>query len=184
VRAYQRLLEHRYDAAISEISAVVAAPPQSLEGALPQLLIYLGIAQQHAGHAQEAKASFEQAIRAIGPAGASQVDDNVLPSLLALAEAGNGLLPAALAQAHRGVELFRSDALHAAEAYETLAEVEAANGDTDAAFATLTKVQQMPARSTAAQLRLDPAFDTLRRDPRFNEVIAAGEANAKLGFLR
>jgi len=54
-----------------------------------------------------------------------------------------------------------------------LAQVEAQLGDFDAAIAALPHLLEVPAGLTPGLLRLDPYWDPLRKDPRFEKL--AGE---------
>jgi hypothetical protein len=63
----------------------------------------------------------------------------------------------------------------------TLAQIEARFGDLDSALAALPDLLKVPAGLTAAELRLDPRWDPLRNDPRFQALLAkypAGEKEA------
>ena len=66
------------------------------------------------------------------------------------------------------------DALDGPVVIETLAQVAARMGEPDRAIAALQKVISLPSRSlpplTPALLRLDPMWDPLRGDPRFQEL--------------
>ncbi|MGH8121495.1 MAG: tetratricopeptide repeat protein, partial [Rudaea sp.] len=169
-RAYQRLLERRYATAIEELQPVLARPEAELDGFGPQLTLYLGIAQQLAGQKDAGQATLERLITQIEPM-AAQVDDSLLPAILGLAYAHAGHKKAALDQAARAVQLYTNDAIYRPIAAWSLAEVQTVGGDHDAAIATLRGILGVPAGPTVAQLRLEPAWDSLRKDPAFEELL-------------
>ena len=51
-----------------------------------------------------------------------------------------------------------------------LAQVEAQVGDIDAAIAALPHLLEVPAGLTPGLLRIDPYWDPLRKDPRFQKL--------------
>jgi len=57
----------------------------------------------------------------------------------------------------------------------TLAQIQARFGDHDAAIAALPHLLEVPAGLTIANLKLDPFWDPLRKDPRFIKLIAGPE---------
>ena len=176
VRSYQRLLERHYAAAIAELQPLLAQPPDTLNGWGPQLAINLGVAQHLAGDSAQARTTFERLIAGIGPQGANQVDDSQLPIVLAQAYAGLGEDKLALALAQHAVELYRSDALYRPQAEIVLAQVQAMTGDHSAAIAGLAQLLNVPSGITLAQLRLEPRWDPLRDDPRFQKLIAEAQS--------
>jgi serine/threonine-protein kinase len=72
------------------------------------------------------------------------------------------------------------DALTGPRPLDILARVAASIGDHERSIATLTKLLSIPYEAplaanppiTAALLRLDPMFDSLRKDPRFQKLVA------------
>jgi hypothetical protein len=74
------------------------------------------------------------------------------------------------------------DALTGPRPLDILARVAARAGDSDRAISTLEKLLSMPYEAplaanpplTPALLRLDPMFEPLHKDPRFQKLIASG----------
>ena len=169
-RSAQRLYERRYTTAIAELQPLLAQPEASLNGYGPAFALNLGIAQRAAGQNAQAQATFERLIAQIEPL-ASHVDDSQIPVTLALAYAGAGRQQAALEQARRAVDLYRTDAIYLPFAETALAQVQAIGGDHEAAIAALEPLLKVPAGITPALLQFDPAWDPLRSDARFQALL-------------
>src|SRR5207248_7799185 len=98
---------------------------------------------------------------------------NGTPNTLALAYAGLGEKEKALEQAQRAVKDYDMDAVNKPSAETALAQIQAHFGDFDAAIGALPHLLKVPAGLTIANLKLDPFWDPLRKDPRFQKLANA-----------
>jgi len=169
-RAEQRLLERNYRLAVDELEAFLAQPDESLNGFRPILTLYLGQAQRLGGNAVAAKATLERLIARIEP-DAKRVDDTQVPVTLAQAYAEAGQGQKAVEQGQVALQLYAHDANLRPTAQFGLAEALMLAGDHDAAIAQFEAILRDPSSVTAAFLRLDPLWDPLRKNPRFEALL-------------
>jgi len=173
-RVEQAVYERRFDAAIGLIQPKVASlrPGEALSGFTRNFLVQLAHCQEWAGHADEARASYERVIQATKPSADSAVRSDIASHYyLAAAYAGLGDKANALDQAHRNVADLADDAISRAVAETLLAQIQARFGDLDSAIAALPHLLEVPAGITRADLRFDPLWDPLRKDPRFQKLL-------------
>jgi TolB-like protein/cytochrome c-type biogenesis protein CcmH/NrfG len=172
----QAMYERDFNKAISVVERKLNSLPagQPLDPVTEAALVQLGYCQQWTGRDQDARQSFARAIEAIKPKpdGSVPPDANGTPNTLALAYAGLGEKEKALDQAQRSVKDYDTDAVNKPWALFTLAQIQARFGDHDAAIAALPHLLEVPAGLTIANLKLDPFWDPLRKDPRFAKLIA------------
>jgi TolB-like protein/class 3 adenylate cyclase/Flp pilus assembly protein TadD len=174
-RIGQAIYERHFDTAISVIERKLQSLPagQPMDSINKLALVQLGFCQQWTGRDEDARRSFSRAIEAIKPNPDAPVppDANGTPNTLALAYAGLGEKEKALEQAQRAVKDYDTDAVDKPQAQATLAQIQARFGDHEAAIAALPHLLEVPAGVSIANLKLDPFWDPLRKDPRFQKLI-------------
>jgi len=153
-----------------------------------ELRFWLGWAQEVAGDYAAAQESWRQARSELELVLKEEPENDLLIGDLALINMGLGDKAAALALSERAMTAnpIQKDALAGPRPIEILARVAARMGESDRAIAALQKVLAVPYDGmggiplTPALLRLDPMFDPLRNDPRFEKIVeslAPKEAN-------
>ncbi len=179
-QVYQAILERRPAQIISRLKEILAKSDPALGFYNGELRFYLGWAQEVAGDLAAARESCRQARSELEPFLKEQPENYSLICDLALTNMGLDDKAAALALAERAIAAnpIEKDAVNGPIPIDILARVAAQMGEPDRAIAALQKLLSIPyeselARSvplTPALLRLDPMFDPLRNDPRFQKL--------------
>jgi hypothetical protein len=77
-----------------------------------------------------------------------------------------------LEQARQAIADYDNDALAKPFAETALAIVQAQTGDIDSAISALPHLLEVPNGETCGDLRINPLWDPLRKDPRFQKLVA------------
>jgi TolB-like protein/Flp pilus assembly protein TadD len=145
------------------VRASTTSPKASLEGTL-----YLFLDDKVNAHSafERARIIAERLVR-------ESPDDAARHGQLGLILAGLGQKDAAIAEGKRAAELLpeSQDAFDGPEVTAVLAQIYAWTGESDEAFRLLDHLLVVPNGITVPYLKLDPIWDPLRKDPRFQALI-------------
>jgi TolB-like protein/Flp pilus assembly protein TadD len=183
---YQAVLERRPGQIIPRLKEILAELDPALGYFNGEVRFWLGWAQQVAGDHAAAQESWRQARSELEPLLKEQPENYSLIGDLALTNMGLGDKATAIALAERAMATLpiEKDAVFGPRPLETLARVAAGMGEPDRAIGTLQNLLTIPYAGslsavplTPALLRLDPMFDPLRNDPRFQKLVALPAPN-------
>jgi TolB-like protein/class 3 adenylate cyclase/Tfp pilus assembly protein PilF len=183
-QVYQAILERRCAQVLPRLKEILAQPDPALGYLNGELRFWLGWAQEVAGDHAAAQESWRQARSELEPFLKEQPENWPLLGDLALTNMGLGDKAAAFKLIERAMAAvpIEKDALDGPVPIEILARVAARMGEPDRAIAALQKLLSTPYEGllpvgnpplTPALLRLDPMFDPLRNDPRFQKLVAS-----------
>jgi Flp pilus assembly protein TadD len=134
---------------------------------------WVGVVARLKGDAAAASAAFNAARTEQEEALRARPDDGPLLSSLGVIDAALGRKEDALREGRRAVELMpiAKDSLDGPVLVSNLALIYAWTGERDLAIEQLAIVAKIPCGPTYGELRLNPVWDSLRGDPRFENIV-------------
>jgi tetratricopeptide (TPR) repeat protein len=164
----------------SDALAVLQQSPQDASHFDKPRELFEGAIYTFLNDKEKAFSAFERARPIAEKALRESPDDASRHVTLGLILAGLGEKESAIAQGKRAVELRPEsrDALDGPKTTVALAQIYAWTGETDQALQLLDRSLSTPNGVTVSFLRLDPMWDPLRSDPRFQALIERHDAKA------
>jgi len=190
VRAVQALFQRRYAEAIQIFSGAIAADSTRM-GGKPwlsrghpgrKLKLLLALSQQRASDSAAARVTYQKAAqdfqRELGEVVPDSPAQAGAHAALGIAHAGLGDARSAIAEGQKAMAIYPTskDPMDGPDLEADMAQIYALLGDADHAIPILKRILQMPCISvplgpvTPALLRLDPVWDQIRSDPRFQKL--------------
>ena len=176
LRALNAMFQRRYAAAIEILSKALVTETDRNTHNIEKLL--LGLSQQRAGDVAAARATYEDAAqdfrRQLEKAAPDSFAAGETHAFLGCAYAGLGEAAPAIAEGQKAMALHPTskDPVEGPDEEDTMADIYALLGDADHAVPILKRLLQIPYAHpiTPVGLRLDPVWDQIRNDPRFQEL--------------
>lgn len=136
---------------------------------------YEGVIARAAGESEKSHAAFAAARKILEQRLTNKPGDARILSVLAQVDAGLGEKEAALAEGRRAVELMplSRDAYDGMLVLYGLAQVYTWTGENEKAIELVERLMKMPGYLTYGYLKVDPSWNPLRGDPRFETMVAS-----------
>ena len=172
-RANVLLLERKYQEGLQQAESLPDDQLSALPAHFSNKYYYIGFARKALRDDAEARGAFLKAKSAVEEQLKRAPDNADTHVELAKVLAYLGEKDSALAEAQRASELLpeSKDAFGGPEIMAGVAEVYAILGDNDRAIETLERLLSRPSGVTAQALKINPIWDPLRSDPRFQGLI-------------
>jgi tetratricopeptide (TPR) repeat protein len=185
-RGMQALFQRRYAAAVGILSKALADAP---EWQKPGILFNIAVAQERAGDVAAARATYQRASqelqRRLEKVAPGTFQEAELDARLGIAYAGLGEAASAVSEGQKAMAFqpASKDPFDGPLIEEAMAGIYALLGDADHAVPILKRLLQTPYGApmplTPALLRIDPLWDQIRNDPRFQELAAEKQTESK-----
>jgi serine/threonine protein kinase len=176
LRAVYALFQRCYPEAIETLSKALTTETDRDTRNIEKL--FLGLSQQRAGDVAAARATYQDAVqdlrRQLEKAAPDSFAAGRTHAFLGQAHAGLGEAASAIAEGQKAMAIdpTSKDPVDGPVREEKMADIYALLGDADHAMPILKRLLQIPygGAITPALLRLDPVWDQIRNDPRFQQL--------------
>lgn len=175
------LYERDFDAAAKSLASSKQEELIGASGKLLPVSYWQGIIARAGGDNPRATEAFTRARATIASQLTKQPNDPYLLATLSLIDAGLARKEDALTEGQRAVSLrpVSEDAVDGAAMLSSLAMIYAWVGETNSALNQLEALAKIPNGPYFGALKYDPAWDSLRADPRFNATLNELEPRSK-----